>query len=98
MAPTQQDPITETGSGSGYCQDFAPPNESGAIYYHDERLAEQTLDMDWATGVLAPTSNSDMWEKHVAANMLSVLAQHGASNHIRQVASTFLANRVGLVS
>jgi hypothetical protein len=54
--------------------------------------------MDWATAVLSPTSDAGMWEKHVASNMLSVLAQHGASKQIRQVATTFLANRVGVVS
>jgi hypothetical protein len=54
--------------------------------------------MDWATAVLSPTSDAGMWEKHVASNMLSVLAQHGADAHIRQVAATFLANRVGVVS
>jgi hypothetical protein len=98
MAPTQQNPITETCPSSGYCQDYTAPYEPGAVHHHDERVEEQTQDMEWATAVLSPTSDAGIWEKHVASNMLSVLAQHGADAHIRQVAATFLANRVGVVS
>jgi methyl coenzyme M reductase beta subunit len=54
--------------------------------------------MHWAIDVLAPTSDSDVWEKYVATGILVALANDGATDAIRKLSATVLANNARVVS